>query len=83
MRTGSSKLKRLIMLNRGSNAGIKVGQVFDVYKLGKAVRDPDTGEVLGSGKKKVGQGSLAAKGRLRPRQSLRSSSQPSDAFAGG
>jgi curli biogenesis system outer membrane secretion channel CsgG len=36
-----------VLLNRGSNDGLKVGDVLKVFKPGKVVKDPDTGEVLG------------------------------------
>jgi CRISPR/Cas system-associated protein Cas5 (RAMP superfamily) len=40
------------VLNRGEGA-INVGDVFEVYSLGKAYVDPDTGEMLGRGESKV------------------------------
>lgn len=36
-----------IVVNRGSNAGVKVGMVFAVLAQGQEVRDPETGDVLG------------------------------------
>ena len=40
------------VLNRGEGA-VSVGDMFDVYSLGKAYVDPDTGEMLGRGESKV------------------------------
>jgi curli biogenesis system outer membrane secretion channel CsgG len=44
-----------IYLNVGSEAGIKEGQEFDVFRVGDTIKDPDTGEVLGTNEKKVGR----------------------------
>jgi curli biogenesis system outer membrane secretion channel CsgG len=35
-----------LMINAGSAAGVAVGQSYTVYKKGKEVKDPSTGEVL-------------------------------------
>ncbi len=43
-----------VMLNRGAGAGIKVGQQYQIYKLGGSVIDPDTKEVLGSSEEVAG-----------------------------
>ena len=43
-----------IYLNVGSEAGIKEGDAFDVYRVGNVIKDPDTGEVLGTDETKVG-----------------------------
>ncbi len=43
-----------VTLNRGQGAGIRVGQSYQVYKVGQAVIDPDTHEVLGRSEKLVG-----------------------------
>ncbi len=42
-----------IYINRGSGTGIKEGDIFVVMVLGKDLRDPDTGEVLGQEWNKV------------------------------
>lgn len=44
-----------VFLNVGAEAGIKEGQEFDVYRVGNVIKDPDTGEVLGSDETKVGK----------------------------
>lgn len=44
-----------IFLNVGAEAGVKEGQTFDVYRVGNVIKDPDTGEVLGSDETKVGR----------------------------
>ncbi len=35
-----------IYLNKGANEGVKVGDLFEVYRPGQEIRDPDTGAVL-------------------------------------
>lgn len=44
-----------IYVNVGAEAGLQVGQTFDVVRKGKVITDPDTGEVLGADETKVGQ----------------------------
>ncbi len=44
-----------VFLNVGAEAGIKEGDAFDVYRVGNVIKDPDTGEVLGSDETKVGR----------------------------
>jgi hypothetical protein len=44
-----------ITINRGSEAGLKIGQVLGVYSAGKELRDPDTGEALGREEVTVGK----------------------------
>jgi hypothetical protein len=44
-----------IYVNVGSEAGIKEGDEFDVYRPGEVIKDPDTGEVLGANEVKVGR----------------------------
>ncbi|MBI5441300.1 MAG: hypothetical protein HY900_08835 [Deltaproteobacteria bacterium] len=44
-----------VFLNVGAEAGIKEGDSFDVYRVGNVIKDPDTGEVLGSDELKVGR----------------------------
>lgn len=43
-----------VYINRGSGDGVKVGDKFDVYRFGKKIIDPDTGQTLGQKKDKVG-----------------------------
>jgi curli biogenesis system outer membrane secretion channel CsgG len=43
-----------VYINLGSEQGVAVGDTFGVYKLGEAIKDPDTGEVLGADETKVG-----------------------------
>ena len=43
-----------IYTNIGSRNNAKVGDTFDAYSLGEGLIDPDTGESLGSERKKVG-----------------------------
>jgi curli biogenesis system outer membrane secretion channel CsgG len=35
-----------IYINKGANEGVKVGDVFEVFRTGQEIRDPDTGAVL-------------------------------------
>jgi len=44
-----------ITISRGAEAGLKVGQVFDVCVQGEAIKDPDTGKILGYDVKPVGR----------------------------
>jgi hypothetical protein len=44
-----------LYVNVGSEAGIKEGDEFDVYRAGEVIKDPDTGEVLGANEAKVGR----------------------------
>ncbi len=43
-----------VILNRGSGAGIEVGQYYLVLKQGEAITDVDTGELLGGAEIQVG-----------------------------
>ncbi|HDL17933.1 MAG TPA: hypothetical protein ENH29_02645 [Bacteroidetes bacterium] len=43
-----------VILNKGSLAGVKVGDVLHVYRKGEELIDPDTGLSLGSEMEKVG-----------------------------
>jgi curli biogenesis system outer membrane secretion channel CsgG len=44
-----------IYLNVGSEAGVKEGDEFTVFRVGAQIKDPDTGEVLGQEEVKVGR----------------------------
>jgi len=44
-----------LYVNVGSEAGVKEGDEFDVYRVGEQIKDPDTGEVLGANETKVGR----------------------------
>jgi curli biogenesis system outer membrane secretion channel CsgG len=44
-----------LYLNAGSEGGVKEGDEFTVYRVGKQIKDPDTGEVLGADETKVGR----------------------------
>ncbi len=44
-----------IYVNVGSEAGVKEGDEFDVFRAGESIKDPDTGEVLGANEVKVGR----------------------------
>lgn len=49
-----------LYLNVGSEAGIKEGEEYDVYRVGEQIKDPDTGEVLGTNETKVGRVKVTA-----------------------
>ncbi len=42
-----SKIDRQVTINRGDGTSIAMGQMWNVYAVGKELKDPDTGEVLG------------------------------------
>jgi curli biogenesis system outer membrane secretion channel CsgG len=44
-----------LYVNAGSEAGVKEGDEFAVYRVGDQIKDPDTGEVLGANEMKVGR----------------------------
>jgi curli biogenesis system outer membrane secretion channel CsgG len=44
-----------IYVNVGSEAGVKEGDEFIVFRAGEPIKDPDTGEVLGANDVKVGR----------------------------
>ena len=44
-----------LYVNAGSEAGVKEGDEFNVYRVGEQIKDPDTGEVLGANEMKVGR----------------------------
>jgi curli biogenesis system outer membrane secretion channel CsgG len=43
-----------LVINRGEGTGINVGGLYEVYAQGEAVKDPDTGDIIGSDETKVG-----------------------------
>jgi curli biogenesis system outer membrane secretion channel CsgG len=49
-----------VTINAGSNAGLQVGQTFTVYKKGREIKDPTTGEVLDVQTTPIGQITLTA-----------------------
>ena len=49
-----------LYLNVGAEAGVKEGDEFTVYRVGKQIKDPDTGEVLGADETKVGRVKITA-----------------------
>jgi len=44
-----------IIINSGARSNVCVGDTFDVFRLGKKLIDPDTGQVLGQRETKSGQ----------------------------
>lgn len=49
-----TKDEKGITINCGSDAGLKTGQMLDVYAAGKELKDPNTGESLGNDEQLVG-----------------------------
>ena len=45
---------RMATISRGAGAGVTVGQIWQVFALGQALTDPDTGESLGAEEVPVG-----------------------------
>jgi curli biogenesis system outer membrane secretion channel CsgG len=46
---------REITLNAGSELGVRTGDVFEIHRVGRTIRDPETGEVLGVRTSKAGR----------------------------
>jgi hypothetical protein len=44
-----------VIINRGKDGGMKLGEVLDVFFAGEELIDPDTGKSLGSGEEYVGK----------------------------
>ena len=53
-----------VTINCGSDAGLKVGQVLNVYAVGKELKDPVSGETLGHDEQLVGRVSVS---QLQPK----------------
>ena len=49
------KAEKEVTINCGSDAGLKAGQVLNVFAVGKELKDLVTGEVLGHDEKFVGR----------------------------
>ncbi len=49
-----------VYLNIGSEAEVKEGDEFDVVRVGKVIKDPDTGEVLGADETRIGRVRIVA-----------------------
>jgi curli biogenesis system outer membrane secretion channel CsgG len=44
-----------LYVNVGSEAGVKEGDEFEVFRMGEPIKDPDTGEVLGANETRIGR----------------------------
>lgn len=49
------KIDKQITINRGDGSGVAMDQIWHVFALGKELKDPDTGEVLGRQEVMVGK----------------------------
>ncbi len=62
-----SRTDRQVTINRGDGTAISAGQVWEVFALGEALKDPDTGEVLEQERLYVGKVRIT---RVNPRTSM-------------
>ena len=46
-------------INLGAAAGLKVGDSFNIFNIGEALIDPDTGAKLGADEKQIGSGTVS------------------------
>ncbi|MCP3967797.1 MAG: hypothetical protein GY750_15505 [Lentisphaerae bacterium] len=69
-----------IVLNRGLGAGMKKGQIYEVFKLGGDLIDPDTKEFLGRQEKQIGKIVIIS---VAPRFSKAKALKPSTEFKPG
>lgn len=53
-----------VIINRGKDGGLKIGQILEVYYAGEELIDPDTGESLGSSEEYVGKVKIS---RINPK----------------
>ena len=44
-----------VVLNAGSDVGVAVGDVFEVHRVARVIKDPDTGEIIGTRTTLVGK----------------------------
>lgn len=49
------RLGESVIINRGENHSIRLGDTFHIVRLGEEIRDPDTGETLGTREILVGR----------------------------
>lgn len=53
-----------VVINRGKDGGLKIGQIYDVFYAGEEMFDPDTGTSLGSSEEYIGQVKIS---RINPK----------------
>jgi curli biogenesis system outer membrane secretion channel CsgG len=61
------KTDKQLTINRGEGTGLAVGDLFNVFAVGKELKDPDTGEVLGRQEVKMGKARVT---QVNPKTSL-------------
>jgi hypothetical protein len=79
----------IVTANRGSNFGINQGDVYNIFRVGEPVRDPDTGKIIGSQETFLGKATVetvqqelstlylsGVKGDIKPGDILRPSTDP-------
>ena len=55
-----AKTGKTVTINRGDGGGIEKGQVWQIYAVGEALVDPDTGEILGQEEVHVGSARITS-----------------------
>ncbi|MBM3861759.1 MAG: hypothetical protein FJ395_19215 [Verrucomicrobia bacterium] len=50
-----AKINKQVTINRGDGTGIAADQIWNVFAIGKELKDPDTGEILGVQEEEVGK----------------------------
>jgi len=66
----------MVYLNRGLDAGIKAGMMYQVMREGQALIDPDTGESFGSAESKIATVTITSVEARRSRAQLKSGDDP-------
>ena len=66
-------------INLGAAAGLKVGDKFNVFNVGEALIDPDTGAKLGADEKQTGSGAVRrSAGAVRDHRAHRQQAKAKD-----
>jgi curli biogenesis system outer membrane secretion channel CsgG len=66
----------VVYLNRGLDAGIKEGMMYQVMRAGEALIDPDTGQSFGSAESKIATITISSVEARRSRAQLESGDDP-------
>ena len=76
MKVAHAQTDGTVYVNRGEDGGLGVGDVLTVFRPGVEIRDPDTGQVIGSSEEQIGQVQLARVERSSSTGSILSADQP-------